>query len=58
MPTDSVQFGSMHIHIRFGLNAHPIRFAENRVICEILQFAFKTELGCNVKTPSVHAHNY
>ena len=34
MPADSVQFGSMHIRIRFGLNAHSIRFPENRVICE------------------------
>ena len=32
MPADSVQFGSMHIRIRFGLNAHSIRFAESRVI--------------------------
>ena len=30
MPADSVQFGSMHI--RFGLNANSIRFAENRVM--------------------------
>ena len=49
MPADSVH--SMHIRIRFGLNAHSIRFAENCVICEMLQCAFKTELGCNVKRP-------
>ena len=46
-----VQFGSLHIRIRFGLKAHSIRFAENRVIREMLQSAFKTELGCNVKRP-------
>ena len=51
MPANSVQFCSMHIRIRFGLNAHSIRFAEDHVICEMLQCAFKTELGRNVKRP-------
>ena len=46
---NSVQVASMHIRMWFALNVHSIRIRQNRIVCEMMQCAFKTELGSNVK---------
>ena len=43
----------MHICMWCALNAHSIRIGPNRIVCEMVQCAFKTELGRNVKRPLV-----